>query len=198
MKIQLESVEMFEDIFKEMLGTEENAKHSQAELDVLMHIKNLFLKNVEIGGEELDIGQVTQEKLERKKEHASLVAQVEEAEKSKTSTLKTLCTLRKELPLRLKDELTEHFEGIVKQIKQARAVVEAPEAETCDALDEEIARIQRTVSELTGKLPAVISQVKENMSYVEKEVKDRIEQKGREIEAESLSLLFKDELELPE
>ncbi|KAI5189667.1 hypothetical protein NEMIN01_0620 [Nematocida minor] len=196
MKIQLESVEEFENIFKEILSTEENAKNTQDELDVLMHIKNLFLKNVEIGGEELNIGQVTQEKVERKKEHAKIVAMVEEAERNKMDSLKTLCKLRRELPLALKEEIESEYQTLKKQLQQASSVL--PFSPPSPAPDEDISRIKHTVEELSERWPVVISQIKEQMACVEKEVKERIDQKGRDIETEALSLLFKDELELPD
>ncbi|EHY66863.1 hypothetical protein NEAUS04_0910 [Nematocida ausubeli] len=196
MKIQLESIEAFEDIFKEILGSDETAKHTQNELNVLMHIKNLFLKNVEIGGEELDIGQVTQEKLERKKEHAKLIAEVEEAEKNKSEALNTLCNLRRELPHTLREEVSERCTEVIRQMNYKPAHATIPQK--APAPEEDVTRIKSTVNELSEKLPVVLSQIKEKISYVEKEVKERIDQKGREIETEALSILFKDELEMPE
>lgn len=195
MKVQLESIEDFEGIFREILNTEENPKNTQEEMDVLMHIKNLFLKNVEIGGEELNIGEVTQEKVERKKEHAKLISQVEEAERIKMDELKSLCTLRKNLPLSLKEEIEKEYAGIMKQLKEK---TEPAPIQQSQGLDEEISRIKETIKELSERCPIVISQIKEKISYVEKEVKERTEKNTREIETESLSILFKDDLELPD
>ncbi|KAI5165502.1 hypothetical protein NEIRO03_0505 [Nematocida sp. AWRm78] len=192
MKVQLESIEEFESIFSEILG-EETSKYSQNELNVLLNIKNLFLKNVEIQGEQMNIGEITQERLERKKEHAKLILEVEEAEKSKTNSLKSLCELRRELPHTLKEEIEHNYKEIMKKLSErtpSQSVDYTPENE------EEIDRIKHTVYEITEKLPSIITQIKEKMSYVEKEVKERIEQQGREIETETLSLLFKDDLEI--
>lgn len=196
MKIQLEGIEDLEGIFREILNSGENSKNTQEELDVLMHIKNLFLKNTEIAGEEMSIGEVTQERVERKKEHAKLISQVEEAEKNKIDTLKALCDIRKTLPISLKEEVAKEYKEIVRQLQEDVPVMNQPQKTT--DLDEEITRIKETVKDLSERCPIVVSQIKEKISYVEREVKERAQKNSREIETESLSILFKDDLELPD
>ncbi|KAI5191253.1 hypothetical protein NECID01_1365 [Nematocida sp. AWRm77] len=191
MKIQIESIEEFESIFKELVETE-GGKTPEDMLDVLMQIKDVFLKNVEIEGKELNLGRIVQEGVNRKKTQAKLISKIEEAETQKISQLKELCSVRKELPLLLQKEISEGYAALVDTFKSAESVSASEES----VLPEEPLGISATVQDLSTKLPALVSQLKERIANTEYEVKERIKTKGKQIEIEALSLLFKDELEL--
>ncbi|OAG29738.1 hypothetical protein NEDG_00871 [Nematocida displodere] len=194
MKVQLESIEHFEGIFKELLGTGQDETYTQDELDVILHVKSLFLKNVEIAGEELDLGRITQQRLESKKTQTKLISEIETTETEALAKLKELCVLRKDLPESLKKEINKECQV------SANALAQDPPARgpppSAPEPHDGIARIAQTINELTIKLPLLAGTIKEEIRHVESEAKERTHVRGRQIEAESLSLLFKDELEL--
>ena len=193
MKIQIESIDELEGIFKGLIETEDG-KHAEDELEVLLQVKDLFLKNAEVGGKELDLGKVTQEGVNRKKTQAKLISKIEEAETQKLCQLKELCALRKELPLLLQQEVADNYRSIIDSF--AQPVAAEPPRPIAPAAVNEARAIGATVRDLSEKLPVLAAQIREKILRTEHEIKERIRKKGKQLEIEALSLLFKDELEL--
>jgi len=197
MKIQLGSVDEFENIFKELAGGE-NSTNNEEESEVIMFIKDIFLRNAEICGKELSLGEVVQERIDKKRPSPQILARIEESERQRLEKLTDLCAVRRELPVLLREELEKEYSKVTEQIgdkEEGEKRAEEQEAEKEEQLGS-ISKIKTTVDELTKTLSSLVLQIKENNAHVEKEVKEQLEERGKQIEARSLSLLFKDELEI--
>ncbi|KAI5181467.1 hypothetical protein NEOKW01_1648 [Nematocida sp. AWRm80] len=187
MKLQFNDISSFENLFKSIL----NEKYTQEELEVLLNIKELFLSNSEISGEVLEIGTLTQHRLTQRRIHSKIVQKIEEEEIQKTDELKTLATTRRELPGKLQKEISEYYAGISLDSKPPiqSTVIDKPEDKTIKA-------ITKTLEELKTQLPTLLTTIKNKLNHVHAEVKERTEEKGRQIESNLLSVLFKDEINI--
>lgn len=193
MKIQIESLERLESIFSELAEEQEEGHPTSEEAAVLLQIKSLFLRNVEIAGEIVGITQLAEEDTEEKKKHAQIVAQIEEAEIEKKQKIKELCRLRRELPEKVREE-TEKGYSILNQRLNMSA--EALPVVLPAQPEDEAKEISRGIEDLLEALPRLTTRMKENIEVMEKEIGDKGKEKSYCVEAESLSILFKDELEL--
>ncbi|KAI5172014.1 hypothetical protein NEFER03_1259 [Nematocida sp. LUAm3] len=190
MKIQIESVEYVESLFKEL--QEETGIEEKDEKEVLSQIKSLFLKNVEVGKDHQEYV-LSPEEAEKQKEQIRLVSQIEEAESVRMAQIKHLCALRKTLPEQLRREVSGEHEDILKRIRDP---LKRADKSINVSSGEEAKEVSKAIKELTESFPALLTNIKKNVNYVEQELKEKKKKIGKQIEAQTLSLLFKDELEI--
>lgn len=195
MKVQLGSIGELDAIFQELLGDTTEGKHTAEELEVLQCIKKLFLRNTEIGGREMGLHDICSDQKEANNK-AALLIEVESAEQERMEKLKELCILRKQLPLQLKQELEKECENILSKISQDDSTVPDQSIEPTVEPLPEILTIKNTAADISEKLPVLIEQIQRSVTTVEQEIERRADKQGREVENESLALLFKDDLEL--
>lgn len=195
MKVQLGSIGELDAIFQELLGGPTEGMHTAEELEVLQCIKKLFLRNTEIGGREMGLHDLCTDQQDANNK-ATLLLQVESAEKERMEKLKELCTLRKQLPLQLKQELEKECEDILGKLSNEESAVSGQSIEPEVEPLPEILAIRSTAADISEKLPALIEQIQRSVATVEQEIERRADKQGREVENEALALLFREDLEL--
>lgn len=196
MRIQLESIEEFEEIFKQLLEAGPGSAPGAHEGEVIAHIKDLFSRNVEVNGMELDLDSALRDRLNRKKVDVNLIGQLEELEQERTLLLKELCELRRASPEALCRELEENHREVLAQIaKRPSTPPDPPEEHGAAGVLDECTSIGKAVCEIKRRIPEVIGKIEESASLIEDEIKES-RSRSKRLEAQSLALLFKDDLEI--